>query len=74
MTSVSNSGCPDGCGDEKAQQCGWRKYRFGVSWQVVPTQLMELLSDPDPDKARRAMQAMVQMMKIDLETLRKATA
>ncbi len=59
-------------GDEKAQQCGWLKDQFGVSWQVVPKQLVEYLSDPDPEKARRAMQAMLQMKKIDLEALRRA--
>ncbi|HVR81732.1 MAG TPA: VOC family protein [Luteimonas sp.] len=59
-------------GDEKAQQCGWLKDRFGVSWQVVPTLLIELLSDPDPDTARKAMHAMMQMKKIDLEALRQA--
>jgi predicted 3-demethylubiquinone-9 3-methyltransferase (glyoxalase superfamily) len=61
-------------GDEKAQQCGWLKDRFGVSWQVVPTLLVELLSNPDPEKARRATQAMLQMKKIDLEALRRAAA
>ena len=57
-------------GDERAQQCGWLKDRFGVSWQVVPTVLGELLSSPDPEKARRAMRALLQMKKIvvaDLE-------
>ncbi len=61
-------------GDEKAQQCGWLKDRYGVSWQVVPKQLIELLTGPDPDKARKAMQAMLQMKKIDLETLRRAAS
>lgn len=61
-------------GDEKAQQCGWLKDRYGVSWQVVPTALPQLLSDPDPDKARRAMAAMLQMKKIDLAALRQAAA
>ena len=61
-------------GDAKAQQCGWLKDRFGVSWQVVPTLLVELLSDPDPNKSRRAMEAMMPMKKIDLEALRRAVA
>lgn len=61
-------------GDEKAQQCGWLKDRYGVSWQIVPKQLIELLTDPDPDKARRAMGAMLQMKKIDVEALRKAAS
>lgn len=61
-------------GDPSAQQCGWLKDQFGVSWQVVPIQLIELLSDPDPEKARKAMQAMLQMKKIDIATLRKAAA
>src|SRR6266404_664336 len=48
-------------GDPKAQQCGWLKDKFGVSWQVVPTILPKLLGDPDPQKSQRAMQAMLQM-------------
>ncbi len=59
-------------GDPKAQQCGWLKDRFGVSWQVVPTLLIELLTAPDPDKARKAMAAILEMKKIDVETLRQA--
>ena len=54
--------------------CGWLKDKFGVSWQVVPTALQELLGDPDPEKAQRAMTAMLQMSKIDIEALRKAAA
>jgi len=61
-------------GDPKAQQCGWLKDRFGVSWQIIPTLLIELLSDPDPEKSRKAMQAMLQMKKIDMEALRQAVA
>lgn len=61
-------------GDERAQQCGWLKDRYGVSWQIVPKQLIELLTDPDPDRARRAMKAMLQMKKIDVEALRKAAS
>jgi predicted 3-demethylubiquinone-9 3-methyltransferase (glyoxalase superfamily) len=59
-------------GDEKAQQCGWLKDRFGVSWQIVPTILPELLRDPDPAKANRAMQAMLKMKKLDIEALKRA--
>lgn len=61
-------------GDEAAQRCGWLKDRFGVSWQVVPTELPELLGDPDPERARRAAEAMLGMTKIDLATLRRAAA
>jgi len=59
-------------GDEQAQQCGWLKDRYGVSWQVVPTALPELLGQPDPEKARRVMQAMLGMKKLDVEALRRA--
>jgi predicted 3-demethylubiquinone-9 3-methyltransferase (glyoxalase superfamily) len=52
--------------------CGWLKDRFGVSWQVCPTELGELLGDPNPDRANRAMQAMLSMKKIDLPALRAA--
>jgi predicted 3-demethylubiquinone-9 3-methyltransferase (glyoxalase superfamily) len=53
-------------------QCGWVKDRFGVSWQIVPTALPELLSDPDPARAQRAMQAMLGMKKIDIAAVRAA--
>lgn len=53
-------------------QCGWLKDKFGLSWQIVPTALGELLSDPDPIKAGRVMQAMLQMKKIDVAKLRQA--
>lgn len=59
-------------GDEKAQQCGWLKDRYGVSWQIVPTVLGGLLNDPDPEKSRRVMKAMLQMKKIDMEILQRA--
>jgi len=55
-------------------QCGWLKDKFGVSWQIVPTVLMELVSDPDPEKSRRVMEAMLQMTKIDIAKLRQAHA
>ena len=52
--------------------CGWLKDRFGVSWQIVPRELTELMSDPDPERARRATEAMLQMGKIEVEELRRA--
>ena len=54
--------------------CGWLKDRFGVSWQVVPAELGSLLGDPDPDKAARAMKAMLSMGKLDIAGLRRAHA
>ena len=59
-------------GDEQAQQCGWLKDKFGVSWQIVPAALFEMLSGADKEKSGRAMQAMLQMKKLDLPTLRRA--
>jgi predicted 3-demethylubiquinone-9 3-methyltransferase (glyoxalase superfamily) len=53
-------------------QCGWLKDRFGVSWQVVPEGLGELISDRDPGRARRALQAMLGMEKLDLAAMRRA--
>jgi predicted 3-demethylubiquinone-9 3-methyltransferase (glyoxalase superfamily) len=53
-------------------QCGWLKDRFGVSWQVVPTILIELLQDKDPERSRRVMSAMLKMKKLDVDALRKA--
>jgi len=53
-------------------QCGWLTDKFGVSWQIVPTQLGKLLGDPDPAKAGRVMQAMLQMKKIDIAGLQRA--
>ena len=61
-------------GDEAAQQCGWLKDRYGVSWQVVPTILNDMISDPDPGKSERAMEAMLRMKKIDIEKLERAVA
>jgi predicted 3-demethylubiquinone-9 3-methyltransferase (glyoxalase superfamily) len=61
-------------GDPKAQQCGWLKDKFGVSWQVIPTILPTLLSDPDPQKSQRAMQAMLKMKKLDIQALKQAAA
>ena len=59
-------------GDPKAQQCGWLKDRYGLSWQVVPKALFELLDDPDTGRAKRATEAMLQMKKFDIEGLRRA--
>ena len=58
-------------GGEKSR-CGWLKDRFGVSWQVVPTVLKDLLWDKDPQKSRRVMEAMLQMDKLDIERLKQA--
>jgi predicted 3-demethylubiquinone-9 3-methyltransferase (glyoxalase superfamily) len=55
-------------------QCGWLKDRFGLSWQIVPTRLMELASDPDPARSQRVMRAMMQMTKIDIAKLEEAHA
>ena len=52
--------------------CGWLKDKYGLSWQIVPTQLLNYISDPDEQKATRAMQAMMQMRKIDIATIEKA--
>ena len=52
--------------------CGWLKDRFGLSWQVTPEGMEELFSDPDPERARRAMEAMLEMRKLDLAALRAA--
>lgn len=52
--------------------CGWLKDRFGLSWQVVPRRMIELLADPDPDRSARAMQAMLQMERIDMAEVERA--
>jgi len=54
------------------EQCGWLKDRYGVSWQIVPTVLGEMLQDKDPEKAKRVMEAMLQMRKIDIGALKRA--
>jgi predicted 3-demethylubiquinone-9 3-methyltransferase (glyoxalase superfamily) len=58
----------------QTQQCGWLKDKFGLSWQIVPSVLIELINDPDPEKSRRVMAAMLQMTKIDIAKLRQAYA
>lgn len=66
--ALSNGGNP------AAQQCGWLQDRFGLSWQVVPVQLIELLTSGDPTKAQRVMQAVLTMKKLELDALQKAAA
>jgi predicted 3-demethylubiquinone-9 3-methyltransferase (glyoxalase superfamily) len=61
-------------GDPSAQQCGWLKDRYGLSWQIVPRVLIEMLMDPDAGKSQRVMTAMLRMKKIDIEELRRAFA
>jgi predicted 3-demethylubiquinone-9 3-methyltransferase (glyoxalase superfamily) len=61
-------------GGGQESQCGWLKDKYGVSWQIVPTELRKLLGDPGPERAQRAMQAMLKMNKIDIEGLRQAAA
>ncbi|HEX5809990.1 MAG TPA: VOC family protein [Anaerolineales bacterium] len=53
-------------------RCGWLKDKYGLSWQIIPSALGGMLSDPDPAKSQRALQAMLQMQKIDIEGIRKA--
>ncbi len=59
-------------GDEKAQQCGWLKDKYGVSWQIVPIVLGKMLQDKDAEKSQRVMKALLQMHKLDIRTLVKA--
>ena len=59
-------------GDVKAQQCGWLKDRYGVSWQVVPRALVEMITDPDSEKSGRVMEAMLRMKKLDIAELKRA--
>jgi len=59
-------------GDKNAQQCGWLKDKYGLSWQVVPTVLAEMMSNPDKEKAGRAMEALLQMKKLDIAELKRA--
>jgi predicted 3-demethylubiquinone-9 3-methyltransferase (glyoxalase superfamily) len=60
-------------GGEKSR-CGWLKDKYGLSWQVVPIALMELINDPDPEKSKRVVEAMLQMTKIDVAKLKAAHA
>jgi len=59
-------------GDEKAQQCGWLKDKYGLSWQIVPAALGEMLQDKDPRKTENVMKALLQMKKIDMKALEQA--
>ena len=59
-------------GDEKAQQCGWLKDKYGVSWQIVPVVLTKMLQDKDAKKSQRVMKALLQMRKLDINTLTQA--
>ena len=58
--------------DEGAERCGWLKDKFGFSWQIIPTSLGDLLGSSDRTKAQRALQAMLQMKKLDIEGLQRA--
>lgn len=62
------------CDGGSEQMCGWLKDRFGVSWQVIPTEFLEMISDSDPERVRRITEAMFQMQKLHLPTLRRAYA
>lgn len=59
-------------GDPTAQQCGWLKDKYGLSWQIVPSNLGELLSDPEPGKTANVMKALIRMKKLDVDALQKA--
>ena len=58
--------------DPAGGQCGWLKDRYGVSWQIIPTVLYELLRDSDAEKSQRVMNAMLQMKKLDISVLQRA--
>ena len=58
----------------RTDRCGWLQDKFGLSWQIIPTVLGQLLGDKDPQRAKRAMQAMLQMTKIDIDKLQQAAA
>ncbi|CAB3697196.1 VOC family protein [Paraburkholderia rhynchosiae] len=59
-------------GGGSPEACGWLKDRFGVSWQIAPDDVIRMMGDPDPEKARRAAEAMMKMVKFDIATLRSA--
>jgi predicted 3-demethylubiquinone-9 3-methyltransferase (glyoxalase superfamily) len=59
-------------GGGQESMCGWLKDKYGLSWQIVPTVLFELFQDKDPEKSQRVMQAMLQMKKMDIATLKRA--
>jgi predicted 3-demethylubiquinone-9 3-methyltransferase (glyoxalase superfamily) len=60
-------------GDPKAQQCGWLKDQYGLSWQIVPTVLAELIGDSDPERSDRVMGALLKMQKLEIAGLKKAS-
>jgi len=59
-------------GDEKARQCGWLKDKYGISWQIIPKELSKYIGGRDPGKAQSAVQAMLQMKKIEIDEIKKA--
>jgi predicted 3-demethylubiquinone-9 3-methyltransferase (glyoxalase superfamily) len=61
-------------GGGKATACGWRADRFGLSWQIIPSVLLDLISDPDVERSGRAMKAMMGMQKLDIAALKRAHA
>jgi predicted 3-demethylubiquinone-9 3-methyltransferase (glyoxalase superfamily) len=61
-------------GDPAAQQCGWLKDKYGVSWQIVPSVMIEMLNDADAEKSQRAMTAMMKMKKLNIDELKQAYA
>jgi predicted 3-demethylubiquinone-9 3-methyltransferase (glyoxalase superfamily) len=61
-------------GDPAVQQCGWLKDKYGVSWQIVPRVMIEMLNDPDAEKSQRAMTAMIKMKKLNIDELKRAYA
>jgi predicted 3-demethylubiquinone-9 3-methyltransferase (glyoxalase superfamily) len=58
----------------REDRCGWLQDKYGLSWQIIPSTLMDLMQDKDPEKSKRVMQAMLQMVKIDIAGLKKAYA
>ena len=60
-------------GDERAQQCGWLKDKFGLSWQIVPEVLGKMMTDKDPRKSERVMKALLPMKKLDIKALKQAS-
>lgn len=66
--------CNNLSADPQAEQCGWLKDKYGISWQIIPAVLPELTNDPDPAKSKRVMDAILQMKKIDIEGLKRAYA
>ena len=60
------------CEGGKPGPCGWLQDKFGLSWQIVPTEFMQLVQNPDPEKSKKVMQAMMQMQKLDLAKLKEA--